>query len=257
MQNTQSIKDKSPYLSIDGRKVLERTLLLLTAVSCILLAYPIVFADSDVNEYYFSGIKILEGDLFIAVFNPPVENIQVYVTTSGGRGYSYALLTNRSLAIPEVMGYSSTVQLVSRDQAANVTVVFDSKNTTKVIYGVLTNNKTYYVQASTRSYVFSEGILFIFSPQVTMPPGKSKITFNIDTVTIRREGGFQIRLPPLATVIPALITILFLAYINAYVIIDTYYLSQKEELSIGRKASVVLLLIISAIAIYWLFGFIF
>lgn len=232
-------------------------IILPTAILYILLVYLIAAANSDVNEYSFSGIKILEGDLFIAVFNPPVENIQVYVTTSGGRGYSYALLTNRSLAIPEVMGYGSTVQLVSRDQTANITIVFDSKNVTKVIYGVLTNNNTYYVQASTRSYVFSEGILFVFSPQITMPPGKSKITFNIHTVTARREGGFQIRLPPLATTIPVLMVILSLVYLNAYVIIDAYYLSQKEELSIGRKASVVLLLIISAIVIYWLFGFIF
>lgn len=236
---------------------MERILRLPTVILCILSAYLITVADSDVNEYSFSGIRILEGDLFIAVLNPPVENIQVYVTTSGGKGYSYALLTNRSLAIPEAIGYSSTVQLISRDRTANVTIVFNSKNVTKVIYGVLTNNNTYYRQASIKSYVFAEGTLFIFPPQVSMPPGKSKISFYIDTVTIRRESGFQIRLPPLVTVIPVLMIILLLIYVNAYVIVDTYYLSQKEELSTGRKVGIALMFIISTIVIYWLIGFIF
>ncbi|MEM3712260.1 MAG: hypothetical protein QXR97_01790 [Thermoproteota archaeon] len=238
-------------------KILERTLQMLTVIVCILLTYSSAIAESSTTEYSFSGIRILGGDLFIVVLNPPVENIQVHVTTSGGRGYSYALLTNRSLAIPEAIGYSSTVQLVSQDQTVNVTVIFSSRNVTRVIYGVLTNNNTYYVQASTKSYVFAEGIFFIFSPQATMPPGESRITFNIETVTIRGEGGFRIQLPPLATAIPVLMAILFLVYLNAYAIVDSYYVSQREELSTGRKISVGLLLVISAIVIYWLIGFIF
>ena len=211
----------------------------------------------NITEYSFSGISILERDVFIIVFNPPVNNVQVYVTTSGGRGYSYMLLTNRSIALPDVIGYSSTLQLVSQDKETNVTILFSSKNTTRVIYGVLTNNNTYYRQMSSKSYVFAEGILFILSPQIVMPSGDSKIVFNIDVVTVKeRERGFHIELPPLAITIPVLAAILFIAYFNAYVIIDSYYLSQKEELSTGRKIGILLLLLISAMAIYWLAGLI-
>ncbi|MCS7138647.1 MAG: hypothetical protein NZ873_01145 [Crenarchaeota archaeon] len=229
---------------------------MLTAIVCVLLAYSPVITESKITEYSFSGISILEGDLFIVALNPPVENIQVYVNTSGGKGYSYALLTNRSLAIPEVIGYSSTLQLISKDQIVNVTIVFSSKNVTRVIYGVLTSNNTYYRQASTKSYFFAEGILFIFSPQVTMPPGESRITFNINTAIIRREEGFRIQLPPLVTVIPVLAGILLIVYLNAYAIIDSYYLSQREELSTGRKIALAILLFLSAVIIYWLTGLI-
>lgn len=235
---------------------MKKALGLFITIICILLAYSPSLAESRIAEYSFSGIRILEGDLFIVLLNPPVENIRIYVTTSGGRGYSYALLTNRSFIIPEVTGYSSTFQLISRDKTANVTIVFDSKNSTRVIYGVLTNNNTYYRQVSTKSYTFAEGTLFILYPQITMPPGESKITFNIDTETIRRGGGFRIQLPSLSIVIPILIIILLLVYLDAYAIIDSYYLSQKEELSTGRKVGIALLLVISALAIYWLIGFI-
>lgn len=223
----------------------------------ILLAYMLLPVAGEGNTVSFSNVNMIQGDLFILALNPPVDNIQVYVRTAEGGGYSYLVLTNRSLGIPDSPGRVTLIQLIPEDPSTNITVIFSSNMTVKILYGVLTTNYTYYKQVSSRYYAFSNGIFVVLPPLVEMPAGESRITFIINTLNLqRREGGFRIELPPLVMTIPVIATMAFLVYLSAYVIVDSYYISAREELSKARKFGVALLLILSALAIYWLIGFI-
>lgn len=223
----------------------------------ILLAYMLPPVAGEGNTVSFSNVNMIRGDLFILVLNPPVDNIQVYVRTAEGGGYSYLVLTNRSLGIPDSPGRATIIQLIPEDPSTNITVIFSSNMTVKILYGVLTTNYTYYKQVSSKYYAFSNGIFVVLPPLVEMPSGESRITFIINTLNIQRRGsGFRIELPPLVMTIPVIATMAFLVYLSAYVIVDSYYISAREELSKARKIGVALLIILSALAIYWLIGFI-
>ncbi|MEM1558271.1 MAG: hypothetical protein QXG12_06735 [Thermoproteota archaeon] len=223
----------------------------------VLFAYPILSAVCENNVASFSNVNMIQGDLFLLALSPPVENIQVYIRTAGGKGYSYLVLTNRSLGIPDLPGRASLIQLIPEGPSTNITVVFGSNTTVKILYGVLTNNYTYYRQVSTKYYAFSNGIFIVFPPQVEIPAGESRITFIINTFNIHRvESGFRIELPSLVTVIPVAAAIMFVIYLNAYIIVDSYYVSTKEELSRARKLGIAIILVSSAMVVYWLVGFI-
>jgi hypothetical protein len=223
----------------------------------VLLAHVTLPAVGEGNIASFSNVSMIKGDLFLLALSPPVENIQVYVRTAEGGGYSYLVLTNRSLGIPDFPGRATLIQLIPEDPLTNITVIFSSNTTVRILYGVLTTNYTYYSQVSSKYYAFSNGIFVTLPPLVEMPAGGSRITFIINTLNLQKEGsGFRIELPPLATMIPVIATAVFLVYLSAYAIVDSYYVSAREELSKARKLGVALLLILSALAVYWLMGFI-
>ncbi|MBO3800139.1 MAG: hypothetical protein FGF52_03705 [Candidatus Brockarchaeota archaeon] len=222
-----------------------------------LLAYMVLPLAGEGNTASFSNVNMIRGDLFILALSPPVDNIQVYVGTEKGGGYSYLVLTNRSLGIPDFPGRVTLIQLIPEDPLTNMTAIFSSNTNVKILYGVLTTNYTYYKQVSSKYYAFSNGIFVVLPPLVEMPAGESKITFIINTFNLQKEsGGFRIELPPLATAIPVIVTIAFLVYLSAYAIVDSYYISAREELSKARKLGIALLLILNALAIYWLIGFV-
>ncbi|MCX8183836.1 MAG: hypothetical protein N3F08_05405 [Crenarchaeota archaeon] len=226
----------------------------LTLLTCLLLAFALasVPGNSEMVEYDFPKIYILEGDLFVVTLSPPVENIQVYVKGSEMKDFSLLVLTNSSLAIPVLTGRISIVQLIPESTLTNLTMTFESNTTVKMVYGVLTNNYTYYRRVSSEYYTFSNGILAILQPQLTIPKGTSKITFILNRVGVKSSGGFFIELPPLATILPFAAAVAILAYLNGYVIVDSYYVSKREELSRSRKLDIVLLIVLSALVIYWL-----
>ncbi len=228
----------------------------MTLLTCLLLACALasVPGNSETVEYDFPKVNILEGDLFVVTLSPPVENIQVYVKGSEKKDFSLLVLTNSSLAIPVLTGRVSIVQLIPESTMTNLTVTFDSNTTVKMLYAILTNNYTYYRRVSSEYYTFSNGILVILQPQLTIPRGTSKITFILNMVSVKSSGGFLIELPPLATILPFAAAVVILAYLNAYAIVDSYYLSKREELSRSRKLGVALLIVLSALAIYWLFN---
>jgi hypothetical protein len=236
------------------RGLLRRTVL--TLLTWILLAYVVAsgLGNGEVAEYDFPRVNILEGDLFLVMLSPPAENIQAYVRGSEMSDFSLLVLTNSSLAIPVLTGRVSVVQLIPESTVTNLTVTFDSNKTVKMLYGILTNNYTYYRQVSSDYYTFSNGILVILQPQATIPRGASRITFILNRIKAKSSGGFLIDLPPLAKMLPFAAAVAILVYLNAYVIVDSYYVSKREELSRSRKLGVALLIALSALAIYWLFN---
>lgn len=227
----------------------------LTLLAWILLAHVVTSAlgNGDVTEYNFPRINILEGDLFVMALSPLAENIQVYVEGDKDSGRLLLVLTNGSLGIPVFAGRVSIVQLMPGSPLTNLTVTFDSNKTVKMLCGVLTSNYTYYKYVSSEYYAFSNGILVILQPQMAIPRGASKITFILKRISVKSSGGWlPIALPPLATIIPFTIVVIILAYLNTYVIVDSYYVSKREELSRARKLGVALLIALSALVIYWL-----
>lgn len=218
-------------------------------------AVAITIGDGNVAEYSFPNTNILEEDLFVMALNPTVENIQVYVQTREGKGYSSLVITNGSLGIPVLTGRVSIVQFITKSPTTNLTVTFNSNSTVKMLYGILTSNYSYYKQISSDYYTFSNGIFVILPPQITMPPGASKITFILNTISMRNgKDGFKIELPPLATVLPSALVIVLLVYLNAYIVVDSYHVSIREELSRARKLGIIIFLGLSALIIYWLVG---
>lgn len=228
----------------------------MTLLTWILLAHVVASGpgNGEVAEYDFPKVNILEGDLLVLTLSPPVENIQVYARGAEMGEFSLLVLTNSSLAIPILTGRVSMVQIIPESTLTNLTVTFDSNTTVKMLYGVLTNNYTYYRRVSSDYYTFSNGILVILQPQMTIPRGASKITFILNRIKVKSSGGFLVELPPLATILPFAAAAVLLAYLNAFVIVDSYYISKREELSRARKLGVVLLIALSALAIYWLFN---
>lgn len=228
---------------------------MLTLLTWLLLAYAVASAigDGDVAEYVLLNVNILEGDLLVMTLSPPVENLQVYVKGEKASSYSLLVLTNGSLRIPILAERVSIVQLIPESSMTNLTVTFDSNSTVKMLYGILTNNYTYYKQVSSQYYTFRNGILVILQPQMVMPRGASKITFILNMVKrVRGSGEFFPELPPLATMLPFAAAVIPLVYLNAYIIVDSYYISKREELSRARKLGIVILIALSALVIYWL-----
>lgn len=226
----------------------------------ILLAYAVALTTGNNNtaEYSFLNVNILEGDLFVMALNPPVENIQVNVKTVEGKGYSSLVITNGSLRIPAFTSRVSLVELIPDSPVTNLTVTFNSNSTVRMLYGILTGNYSYYKQVSSDYYTFSNGIFVILPPQIEMASGVSKITFVLNMFSTQNvESRFRIELPPLAKVLPLALAIVLLVYLNAYILVDSYYISIREELSRARKLGVIIFLGLSALGIYWLVDIIF
>ncbi|MEM2940686.1 MAG: hypothetical protein QW304_03930 [Thermoproteota archaeon] len=228
-------------------------------LTSILLTYVLVLTIGNGNmaEYSFQNVKILEGDIFVIALSPPVENIQVNVKTAEGKGYSSLVVTNGSLGIPVLTGRVSLVQLIPDSPTTNLTVTFNSNSTTRMLYGILTSNYSYYKQVSSDRYTFSNGIFVILPPQTEMASGASKLTFILNRFSMQKEDGFRIELPPLAIVLPFASVAILLVYLNAYILVDTYYISVREELSRARKIGVAIFVGASILLIYWLAGIIF
>lgn len=213
---------------------------------------PLSIGNGNMMEFSFPKVNVLERDLFIIALSPPVEDVQAYVHPIGGKAFSLLVITNGSLGAPIFEGRVSMVQLVPGPPLTNITVTFNSNSTVNMIYGVLTNNYSYYEQVSSESYRFSNGIFVVLQPQATMPPGASKITFILNVFSIQTKDDFYIDIPPLAKALPPLVAILLLVYLNAYIVVDSYYISIREELSTMRKLAIVLSIAISAFLVYWL-----
>ncbi|MGQ9478893.1 MAG: hypothetical protein ACUVQ0_02585 [Thermoproteota archaeon] len=204
-------------------------------------------------EYLFPKINVLEEDIFIIMLYPPVENLQIDVKTYDG-GYSSLVMTNSSLGVRGFPNTMSLIQFLPKSSNANLTITFKSNSTVRMICGALTNNYTYYKPVSDDYYTFSNGILVILPPQALMPPGVFQVTFLINRVSREASKGFIIDLPPLLTLIPIIAIIILIIYIDAYVVVDSYYLSIKEELSKIRKFSLIILILLSILTVYWLLG---
>jgi hypothetical protein len=229
-------------------------------LTSILLLYTVALAIGNGNmaEYSFLNTNILEGDVFVIALSPPVEDIQINVETAEGKGYSSLVITNGSLGIPVLMGRVSLVELIPDSPVTNLTVTFSSSSTVQMLYGILTTNYSYYKQVSSDYYTFSNGIFVVLPPQTEMSPGASKITFILKMFSKQNiEGGFRIELPPLAIVLPFTLMAALLVYLNAYILVDTYYISIKEELSRARKLGVIIFVGLSILIMYWLVGIIF
>lgn len=229
-------------------------------LTSILLAYVLLLAIGNGNaaEYSFLNVNILESDIFVVALSPPVEDIQVNVETAEGKGYSSLVITNGSLGIPVLTGRVSLVELIPDSPVTNLTVTFNSNSTTRMLYGILTSNYSYYKQVSSDRYTLSNGIFVILPPQTEISSGASKLTFILSRVSKQNiEGWFRIELPPLAIVLPFALAAILLAYLNAYILVDTYYVSIREELSRSRKIGVAIFVGLSVLIIYWLAGIIF
>lgn len=240
--------------------VLERLRSLPLALSAFLLVLTPTPRALGQNSIELSELKLRLGDGVLVLLLPPVSGISSRVEALGNMTYLYAVFTNEQASIVQTLGgrEASIVEMIPKAPGRyGLYINFTATNATRLLYGTVTNNASFYGK-DLRAYPFGRDTVFVvMRPTLSISSGNVTVVVTISAIEPPSENSsiFNIILPPFSKIIFIALFLGLLAYWNAYVVLDTYFLSKVEHVSNSRKALVALSLFVSALLVYlYVFG---
>ncbi|MEM2922694.1 MAG: hypothetical protein QXF26_10325 [Candidatus Bathyarchaeia archaeon] len=226
----------------------------------VLLGLTLIPRALGQNSIELSEVKLRLGDGILVIFLPPVSGLSSTVNALGNMTYLYAVFTNEQASLVRSLGgyEASIVEVIPKTTGRyNVFINFTANNATKLLYGMVTNNASFYGK-DLKTYPFSQDNVFVMMrPTISLSPSNGTLLFTVNVIALSSGDSsiFSMILPPFSKIIFIVLFLGLLAYWNAYVILDTYFLSKVEHVSNMRKALVALSLGISALLVYiYVFG---
>lgn len=193
----------------------------------------------NVDRY---NLDVLEGDVLTVYVYPVVRNVTFNSERSGivltiSTNYTAQLRENTAIWVrPESQG------------TFNLTISFRSDKAFDYTVGVYSRNADFYGKNVKFSGDF--GTFFTF----TRPPGNWTINVLLSSYSPSRSI-FHIELPTPVNAALFLATTGFIAYLNAFLMSDTYFKNKKESVSNKRWILVGIVIVISGFAIYQLYSY--
>lgn len=150
----------------------------------------------------------------------------------------------------------SVVQVLPEDGGYyNLTVTFGSSKRWDYSFGVLTANYDWYANTYTKVTRVQNGYYVEFQSGKNEPPGNYTINVVLFVKAINSRRTLLDFHLPTSTGLVLLATVAApLAYFNAFLLVDSYYRGKVEEVTRKRWVGVAAAIVLSALALYILYG---
>ncbi|MGC8631248.1 MAG: hypothetical protein ACP5T2_02310 [Thermoprotei archaeon] len=216
---------------------------------------PNVFSSLKAVSISFQAIKLNHGDYVALFVAPPVYDMGANVTP-------YNITSTYDLHIiaeyPQYLNSSLVVMIPGGPGTYNLSVTFISKGPFMLQYGIVTQNYTAYTHLAATPVPLASGIWFL--PIFTENYGANYTAYRFTSTVIELGDSkvtsslFSFKFPSIVSVAVFLVFLLFISYIDAFALADTYWKSKAQEGSKKRWAGVILLLILTVLVAYWSMG---
>jgi len=229
-------------------------LLFATLLIFISQVFPIEVCTSK-NDYLNIDrhtVNLVEKDIFIVYLRSNIENLSAQCR-SLHRGGALDLRVSTKYVDP-YLGEVSVVGVQPGEPGIyNLTVNFMSNESWEYTFGVYTRNFNFYKEYYGKR-VPIRGFYVELQPSLTRYPGNWTINVVLEIHGVSSSLSYITLPTPVNTALLVAIWGL-IAYIDSFILIDTYFKSKKEIISNTRWILVGLALLISVYAAYQMYNF--
>lgn len=200
-------------------------------------------------------LDLLEKDVLTIYLSPPAKNLSVRCVPLGRTGsFDLSISTKYMDPYIRLRREVSAVWVQPIESGIyNLTVSFVSNETWEYILGVYSRDFDFYRDYYGRRIKINN---FFIELQAPLSRHSGNWTINIIMKTHSLSPSFShITLPTPVNSAVLVAAVGFIAYVNSFIVLDTYFKSRKEIISYYRWAIVVIVLLISAYAAYQLYNF--
>ena len=138
----------------------------------------------------------------------------------------------------------------------NLTIIFWSNRTWRYTVGVFTGSPEFYrAHGDVQRVRAALAESFVEFAALTFPPGNYTVTIELNSYGTSSSSSFFIRLPTPVNSMLLITAVGVIAYLNVFLVFDTYFRSKKEIVSGRRWMLCSAAVIISILVIYQLYNF--
>jgi len=237
---------------------LPRKYLILITISILVLQSIFIETCSSEKERFNAErqkMDLLQNDIFTIYLNPQVENISVKCRPLRSNGAFDLTISTKYLDPYSTLGREVSAIWVQPSEPGiyNFTVNFVSNKSWEYMLGVYTRNfdfyREYYGQRISITNFYVE-----LQPALTRHPGNWTINIILRIHSLSPSISY-ITLPTPVNSAILIAVVGFLAYIDIFILLDTYFKSKKEIVSHTRWIIVAVALLISAYVAYQTYNF--
>jgi len=242
-----------------SRLSLRNLLLFATLLVLIFQFFPIgeyIAEDDYLNvDRPFSQIDIVEKDVFVVFLSPKIENLSARCQPLRRGGLFDLSISTRYVDI--YLGEVSVVGVKLNEPGTyNLTISFASNKSWGYTLGVYTRNLEFYEKH------WGEGIAirgaFVEYSSFKRHPGNWTIVITLKSHSLTSSFSYfsHIKIPAPMSMALLLACWALIAYINSFILVDTYFKSKKEIITNIRWIVVGLIMLLSIYAAYQTYNFI-
>jgi len=215
--------------------------ILLTSISLGLMS-SLAEGSSAYSEE--TSWRILQYDTVAVYISPVVERLSADTSAFGPqmqfRVYSAAKEGNRSL-----------VQMQPQSEGKySLTITFETNSTWSYTVGVYTDTASFYSEHGALSSTTSGTFVTFCTRKVEGSSGISTLVLVLDAYGKDSGSLFRFTFPKSANAVVFVAITLFLGYVNAFYMSDTFFKNKKEGISKKRWAFIVGMLVVSLLLVY-------
>jgi len=225
------------------------TLLMVTPQS--LLIGMSLSEEGNINVEHLE-LDLVEKDILAIYLSPGVENISVRCQPLR-RGGSYDLSISTRYLSPYLEEASAVWVQPNLPGIYNLTINFVGNGSWKYVVGVYTGKQGFYEEYYGKR-INIQGSFVELQPALIRHPGNWTINAILKIHSLSPSSPYFVLPTPVNSAM--LIAVIgLIAYIDSFVLLDTYFKSKKESISNSRWILVGLMLLISAYAAYQIYDF--
>lgn len=211
----------------------------------------LIYADENPAEFEINFDAVIQvGDWLTIFILPPVDTLWVKCNASRSSDFRVSFS-------PKELQYGREISVIyvqlESEGVYSLLVSFHSNNLWNATIGVYTNDRDFYGKTKPAS-VTSQGY-FVELYTVRMMPNENKTAnYRINMVLIAQRtaplGLFNIKFPTPVNAALFVLLSAFIAYINAFFILDSYFKNRSEGVSKVRWVLIALLILFSTYVLY-------
>gem|GEM_PF-2045943 len=216
----------------------------------------LIYTDENPAAFEINLNAVIQVGDWLAIFIlPPVEDLWVKCNASRSSDFRISFS-------PRELQYGREISIIyvqlESEGVYNLLVSFQSSNLWNATIGVYTGDRDFYGKTKPASTTPQGYFIELYSARM-MPNENKTSNYRLNIVLIAQKTSpssfFNIKFPtPVNAALFALISA-FIAYINAFFIIDSYFKNKSEGVSRIRWALIVLLILFSIYVLhqfYWM-----
>ncbi len=230
------------------------SILLVMAFCFLLLDASFLIGEGNIERY---RLKMLENDILTIYLSPPVENLSARCIPAAQNGVYSLSIATRYLD-PYVMRREVSAVWIHpvKPGIYNLTIRFFSNQTWEYILGVYSRNFDFYSDYYGKRIEVNKFFIELQDPlSRNMGEWTISIMLRVERVSASSSIFSSIKLPSPVNFAIFVAILGLMAYMNSFLIIDTYFKSRREMISRLRWILIALVAFISILIAYQLYGF--
>jgi len=234
---------------------LKRCLLLIMLLISLSQTLPIGICSSEEESLNIERLELdlIGRDILAIYLSPKVENISVRCQPLYDDG-AFDLSISTNYVDPYLEEASALWVQPGEPGIYNLTIIFTSSKSWKYILGVYTGNRDFYKEYYGKR-ISIRGSFVELQPAPTRHAGNWTINALLKIHSPSSSPSSHFVLPTPVNLAMLISVIGLIAYLDSFVLIDTYFKSKKENISNARWILVGLMLLIGAYIAYQTYNF--